>query len=129
MSKITQPRRAKPHAFEYLYRDAANWKTHGVVLLSGRCPPNLHADIVGALDSGMYFVAEQVKIPALQRRHNAEHGAATEDLDHGFHEFVALRPATAADIKQAECVLPADVISKLFGRARNRWNCSLSPYA
>ncbi|KAF1697641.1 hypothetical protein CSC64_00035 [Pseudoxanthomonas koreensis] len=113
---------------EYLYRDAANWKTHGLVLLQGPCPPTMQAQIVDSLDSGLYFVAEQVKLPALQRRHNAEYGGADEDLDHAFHEFFELRPATDDDLKSATQTVSAEEVGKLFSMAKRRWDCRLSPY-
>ena len=121
--------RTQLHAFEYLYRDAGNWKTHGLVLLQGLCSPGVQAGIVGALDSGLYFVAEQVGVPALQRRHNAEYGGADADLDHAFHEFVELRPATTADLKQAELTLSAAEVERRFVGAKRGWDCGLSPYA
>lgn len=118
------------HAFEYMYRDAGNWKTYGLVLLKGFGPPALQACIIDALDSGLYFIAEQVNLPALQHRHNVEHGGAHDDLDHAFHEFVELRLATAEDIKRSEATLPMDCVAKFFGRAKRQgWKCRLSPYA
>ena len=128
MTKKAHPEAAQLHALEYLYRDAANWKTHGLVLLQGPCPPTLQAQIIDALDSGLYFVAEQVKLPALQRRHNAEYGNADEDLDHAFHEFFELRPATASDLAQAELTVSAEDVGRLFAMAKRRWDCGLSPY-
>lgn len=128
MTRKNQTGHPPLHALEYLYRDAANWKTHGLVLLQGSCPPALQARIVGSLDSGLYFVAEQVKLPALQRRHNAEYGSADEDLDHAFHEFFELRLATASDLTHAELTVSAEEVGKLFAAAKRRWDCGLSPY-
>lgn len=128
MTKKSHPHSASLHAFEYLYRDAANWKTHGLVLLQGPCPPALQAQIIDSLDSGLYFVAEQVKLPALQRRHNAAYGGADEDLDHAFHEFFALRPATADDFAHAELTVSVEDLARLFAMAKRQWDCRLSPY-
>src|SRR5690606_6150479 len=128
MSKKSHPNPALLHAFEYLYRDAANWKTHGLVLLQGPCPATLQAQIIDSLDSGLYFVAEQVKLPPLQRRHNAEYGGADEDLDHAFHEFFELRPATADDLAQVELTVSAEDLGRLFAKAKRQWDCRLSPY-
>mgnify|MGYP006188608141 CR=1 FL=1 len=83
--------------FEYLYRDAANWKTYGEALLTGCWSPSLAARIEAALDGDRLFVAEQVGLPALQPVHAANYGS-DPDLDHPFHEFVQLRPGTPEDL-------------------------------
>lgn len=72
--------------FEYLYRDAGNWKTHGVLLLEGNCDGVLPA-LVSCLEWNNQFVAEQVGIPPLQKQHFIECGEGPSDLDHAFHEF------------------------------------------
>lgn len=82
---------------EYLYRDAANWKTYGQALLSGGCTPDLSAQIEHVLDGHRLFIAEQVGLPPLQPVHAATYGGDPE-LDHVFHEFVQLRPATPDDL-------------------------------
>lgn len=110
--------------FEYMYRDAGNWKTYGSLLLK----KNLTGDF-GSLahhfDSGCYFVAEQIGIPSLLPEHVATYGGP-DDLDHGFHEFVELRPARKEDIKATAV---AGTVSKLLGSllaVGNRWDLSLS---
>lgn len=129
MASPTHPANARVHALEYQYRDAGNWKTHGIVLLKGACAPQLHAGIVDALDAGLYFIAEQVGLPALQRRHNDAYGSASANLDHAFHEFIDLRPATAEDLQHQSPSLPLDHVAKLFARAKRRgWDCGFSPY-
>lgn len=50
--------------FEYLYRDAGNFKTYGRVLLLGR-DEAAEREIRACLEWGDQFVAEQVGIPAL----------------------------------------------------------------
>lgn len=128
MAKKSQPQ-TPIHALEYLYRDAANWKTHGLVLLEGLLTAGMRTGITESLDSGLYFVAEQVGIPALQRRHNADYGSADEDLDHAFHELIDVRIATAEDLAQAEKTFPAEDLVNRFASAKGRWDCALSPYA
>jgi hypothetical protein len=66
--------------FEYLYRDGANYKNWGEVILK----PTLGLDLAEtdsqirrALIDGEYFVAEDVKIPTL---YFLEHD---QELDHG----------------------------------------------
>jgi hypothetical protein len=128
MSSTCEPLTSEDYALEYMYRDAANWKTFGLVILADPIPSAMISSIVQTLDSGMLFVAEQVDIPPLQRRHHAEYGSAEDDLDHAFHELVELRVATADDRKHAIQTLPAARVAKLFAAANGRWNCRLSPY-
>lgn len=128
MSSTCEPLVSEAYALEYMYRDAANWKTFGLVILAGPIPPAMISSIVQTLDSGMLFVAEQVDIPPLQRRHHAKYGSADDDLDHAFHELVELRVATGDDRKHAIQTMPAARTAKLFAAASGRWNCRLSPY-
>lgn len=115
-------------AFEYMYRDAGNWKTFGLIVLDGPTPPDIANTISAALDGGLLFVAEQVDVPPLQQSHIAEYGSSEEDLDHAFHEIVDLRLATSDDRQHAIKSLSAARVAKLFGEARGRWDCRLSPY-
>src|SRR3546814_1013410 len=82
--------------FEYLYRDAGNYKTHGTVLLAGRTTPADEATVRASLDDAC-FVAEQVGIAPLQPQHLLNCGSESGELDHGFHEFAVLRAAEAGE--------------------------------
>lgn len=53
--------------FEYLYRDASNYKAWGEILLAGVPSQNDIAVLRACLESGEYFVAEQVGIPAVYK--------------------------------------------------------------
>src|SRR3546814_11413371 len=82
--------------FEYMYRDAGNFKTEGRMLLSGM-DPEAEAVIRGCLEWGDQFVAEQVGVPALCEEHWDSVGEDPSDLDHAYHEFVCLRTADRDD--------------------------------
>ncbi|MFZ5507335.1 MAG: hypothetical protein ACOY7P_17760, partial [Pseudomonadota bacterium] len=83
--------------FEYLYRDAGNYKTWCSVLLAGRAAP-IDTEIVKAsLDRGEFFIAEQIGLPAAYRKADGAMHVPTED-DHVWHEFSELRPAEGDDI-------------------------------
>lgn len=75
--------------FDYLYRDASNYKGYGSVLLWGEATPENEAAIRAVLIDGMYFEAERVGVPTLYHlvRGDAE---PVEGEDHGWHEFVGL---------------------------------------
>jgi hypothetical protein len=79
--------------FEYLYRDAGNYKSHGELLLEGPLQEGDIAEIRESLESGEYFIPERVGIPEL-RSDLYEFSDGPTDDDHIFHEFVALRAAT-----------------------------------
>lgn len=126
---MTSVRSCNHCVFEYMYRDAANWKTSGRVLLTGQsCASHVDA-IVEGLDSGAFFVAGQIGIPALQQQHLDFYDPIDdEDLDHAFHEFVALRPAEPNELRELPIVGPVtDLIARVQSSA-NRWDCTLSPF-
>lgn len=113
--------------FEYMYRDAGNWKTHGALLLSCDAEDGREA-LRECLEWGDLFVAEQVRVPSLCEQHFIDCGeGGPSDLDHAFHEFVDLRPATKEDL---ESLTVSGPLSDLLGRMRKatgRWDVSLSP--
>ena len=85
--------------FEYLYRDAGNYKAWGSLLLAGTVTAEMETAFRELLDSGEFFVAEQVGVPRLDRELWKLSGGPTED-DHGFHEFHGFRSATGEDLKE-----------------------------
>lgn len=92
-------RRCGYSVFEYLYRDAGNYKTYAQVLLRGRALDEDHAAIRRALDDGC-FVPTRVGLPALHEQHWRDCGSEFDDeLDHPLHEFTALRRARFHDIE------------------------------
>lgn len=101
--------------FEYLYRDAGNYKTHAQVL-RGRALDEDHAAIRRALDDGC-FVPARVGLPALHEQHWRDCGSEFDDeLDHPLHEFTALRPARADDV---ETLTPNGTVAQLVARFRS----------
>jgi len=111
--------------FEYLYRDASNYKAWGTILLSGVPSLNDIAPLRTCLESGEYFVAEQVGIPALYQELWDLSGGPTSD-DHALHEFLALRVATEDEIKSLPLFGDLTSFLKTF-QAVTKWNYSLSP--
>lgn len=75
--------------FEYLYRDAGNFKNWGEVIFSN--PSDLEAELIlvmanKALIERAYFVANKVGVPDL---YFPEHD---DELDHGWHEAHSFQP-------------------------------------
>lgn len=84
--------------FEYLYRDAGNYKAWGQVLLTGHVSAEDERAFRSCLESSEFFVAEDVGVPSLQRELWALSGGPTED-DHGWHEFHGFREAMIEDLE------------------------------
>lgn len=112
--------------FEYLYRDAGNWKTHGALLLVGDAT-TAREELRACLDSGELFVAEQVGVPVLCQRHWDDCEDGPSELDHAFHEFVDLRPATEQEVAALGAAGHLEVLLARFQRAAGRWDVRLSP--
>lgn len=73
--------------FNYLYRDASNYKKWGSVIFSG-APDDLEAfetEFRAFLDDGDFFIASQVDVPEVFLY--AAGGFALNEDDHCFHEF------------------------------------------
>lgn len=74
--------------FEYLYRDAGNYKNWGQIIFSN--PTCVETDVIIArikqlLIDQTYFHAAKVAVPDLH------FGDYNEELDHGWHEFFSCR--------------------------------------
>ena len=72
--------------FDYLYRDASNYKAFGSVWLTGTLTEAERTELVECLDGSEFFVAEQVGVPPLYRVLFEDGGGPTED-DHAWHMF------------------------------------------
>lgn len=111
--------------FEYLYRDASNYKSWGELLLVGRLGEKDLARIRHRFEGGMYFIAEQLRVPTLYEQLWGCCDDGPSDDDHVWHEFHAVRPATDAD----RLLLPVWGDARaLVGAIWNveRWNEALS---
>ena len=111
--------------FEYQYRDASNYKAWGAILLSGAPSQNDIVALRACLESGEYFVAEQVGVPAVYKELWDLSGGPTSD-DHALHEFVALREATEDERKSLPLFEELSCLLKTF-QAITKWDYSRSP--
>ena len=111
--------------FEYLYRDASNYKAWGGLLLIDIPSPSDIAALKTCLESDIYFVAEQVGIPAVYEELWNLSGGRTSD-DHAVHEFVAFRAATANERKNFPLFGEFSSLLKTF-QSVSKWDYSLSP--
>lgn len=109
--------------FEYLYRDASNYKAHRQLLLEEEWSSEAVARLIRTLQDGEFFIPAQVLIPSLHSELFTYSNGPTED-DHPWHEFVDLRPATPDEIALLK---PDRTLSELLAQfaAIRRWNPNL----
>lgn len=112
--------------FEYVYRDAGNYKAFGQVLLRGECVDAHWRRIEAACDSHLLFVAEQVGVPPLYEELYAYSGGMVAG-DHAFHEARKLRLATAEEAAGDAWGPVAELVARFAG-VGNEWDCRLSPH-
>ena len=118
---------AIPHTvFEYMYRDAGNYKVGGQLLLIGACTAASEDLIRKSCDSWNHFVAEQIEVPTLYAALYQYSDGPTED-DVAFHEFERLRPATSEDLVALPLSGTLDSLVSRF-QAVKYWDCLLSPH-
>lgn len=81
--------------FEYMYRDASNYKKGGEIIFSN--PNNLSEKSIEerlswAMEGGEYFIAGQVGIPEVF----LYDGISLDDDDHCWHEMCRVSPSAEA---------------------------------
>jgi len=84
--------------FEYLYRDAGNFKAWGELLLEGRLEDADLSLLHSRFENGEHFIAEQIGVPTLYEALWQQcRSGPSEEMDHVWHEFSSIREATAED--------------------------------
>lgn len=111
--------------FNYCYRDAANYKAWGSLLLHGLPSRSDIEDLRRSFDSGEFFIAEQLGIPSLYAELWELSGGPSDD-DHVWHTFFELRAATEEEIGARVFDTVENLIAKI--RAVKTWNVTLSPH-
>ena len=111
--------------FDYMYRDASNYKAFGALLLTGGVNEDGLKRMVSTLDSGEFFIAEQIGIPALYEELWAFSDGPSED-DHVWHTFNQFRPPIEEEADLPVWGSVSDLIER-FERIES-WNEALSPH-
>ena len=111
--------------FKYCYRDAGNYKAYGQLLLKGLVSITDIQKLQTHFESGEFFIAEQLGIPALYGELWALSSGPTEN-DHVWHTFRTLRPARFEEITANVFDTVDNLISKIGTIAA--WNQALSPH-
>jgi hypothetical protein len=112
--------------FEYRYRDAGNYKVEGRVLLTGKLTAQQRTAIEERMESGQFFIAEQVGIPPLCSK-LFEFGGGPNSEDHAWHEFDGFR-SVASHFQSAkdDTVMSAEKLFRAF-KSVECWKPELSP--
>lgn len=110
--------------FDYLYRDASNYKSWGSLLLEGRVTGAELEQLHAQLNCDEFFIAEQVGIPPLYEGLWQFSDGPTED-DHVWHTFHELRQADAKEITGEPWGSVSDLIERF--KSVNKWDEQLSP--
>ena len=110
--------------FEYLYRDADNYKAWGFLRLTGQVTSADVDTLRKCLEGSEFFIAEQVGIPPVYAELWGASGRST-DADHVWHEFFELRPAAAGDTQEEPWGSVAELMSR-FASVK-LWDERLSP--
>lgn len=116
----------KHSVFEYLYRDAGNFKASGELLLEGALNDDEIARIRMHLEGGEFFVAEQISVPTLYERLWQEcECEPSPEMDHVWHEFDTIRAADNDDLSRLKVWGKATSLLAAFENV-NYWNPQLS---
>lgn len=111
--------------FEYFYRDASNYKSWDLLLLSGSATKSDIQQMQSRFAAGCCFIAEQLSIPPLYAKLWAlSNGPSTDD--HVWHTFHAMRPACEQDMHATGFGPIEDLIQKI--KAIAGWDKTLSPH-
>ena len=112
--------------FEYLYRDASNFKAHGSLLLRGSVDESVVTKLRGKFESGEYFIAEQIGTPTLyESLWNQCQSQPSEKLDHVWHEFSEIRAATRQELTTLDEWGSSDTLVNAILNIES-WNLALS---
>lgn len=115
----------KLSVFEYLYRDASNYKAWGTLVLLGATTASDLEVLKSKFESGEFFIAEQLGIPPLYAElWEFSNGPSIDD--HVWHSFYALRPATEEDITDPVFGTVKNFILRISGV--KKWKPELSPH-
>lgn len=112
-------------AFNYMYRDAGNFKAFSTIVLTG-CLSAADQELVRTrLDAGEFFVAEQVGVPVLYDELYQWSGGPTGS-DHCWHSFIGFKELSAAPEQGVPAIDAAAFVSRF--RLITEWDRSLSPH-
>ena len=111
--------------FNYLYRDAGNYKAWGTVSLDGEVAGERWQEALGKLEDGEFFVAEQLGVPPLYGALYELSGGPTP-TDHCWHTFVDIEVVNEAEPDALRWGDAEAFVTSLL--AVDEWRGELSPH-
>ena len=111
--------------FEYLYRDAGNFKAFGALVFDGLLAPQDELLIRSKLESGEFFIAEQVGVPSLYGQ-LYQWSAGPIEADHCWHEIVGFKKVDDTNEGSESAGTVAELVARFT--AVTRWDGALSPH-
>jgi hypothetical protein len=111
--------------FNYLYRDADNYKAWGTIALQGTAAPECWDAALAKLESGAFFIAEQLRVPPLYED-LYEWSDGPTSADHCWHTFTHLQMVEEAEREVHRWGTIDTFIATL--QAVERWQGYLSPH-
>lgn len=111
--------------FKYLYRDASNYKAFGAVAVAGQFSEDERANIRQQLESGQFFIAEQIGVPPLyDQLYRWSDGPISDD--HCWHEFERFEEVGERPSGMIVSGSAADFVARIS--AVKEWQLDLSPH-
>ena len=109
---------------DYLYRDASNFKSFGSVEIRDGLSEAERSELHSCLESGEFFIAEQVGLPPLYRQLEKYGGDGRDD--HSWHTLLGFRevPTIPSNVETAVDGLK---LLQSFRMAGQNWRPELSP--
>ena len=111
-------------AFDYMYRDAGNFKAFGTIILQGTLETIDQELLRSRLSDGEFIIAEQVGVPPLYTELYRWSGGATNS-DHCWHEFIGFREIPPPEMDSA--IWKAKEFVNRFASVK-AWDQALSPH-
>ncbi len=111
--------------FDYCYRDAANYKSWGTLLLSGLVSEADLAVVSKHLLDGEFFIAEQLGVPPMYAELWAFSNGPSID-DHVWHFLHEFRPATDEEVTGEVWGTVESLVVRI--KAVTTWDETLSPH-
>lgn len=118
-------REAMTTLFNYLYRDASNYKAWGALALNGEVAEERWQTALDRLEDGVFFVAEQLDVPPLYHALYKWSGGPTS-ADHCWHEFVGINIIAQSTLDAYRWGNAASFVTRL--QEVEEWRGELSPH-
>lgn len=110
--------------FNYLYRDAGNFKIRGTLALCGQISDDEKCRIELAFESGEFFIAEQIGVPPLQKLLQDGFGGRNS-TDHCWHSFEGWEVVETCPTGVSQLGGVRQFVERIT--SVERWNEDLSP--